>query len=155
VILDGPITSEEIRYAVEKGGTKKAPGRGGISCALFLLNWEVMEEDLLKLFREMFFDRKLTAQQKHGVIVLIPKTSKPMTPAEYRPITSLNNDHKIMARLIAKRLKSLLADLLHPSQFCGVPGNLRCCSDSKRSDSSCRENQLPLVCDIPGFQRSL
>ena len=65
VIFNGPLTTEELRHAVEKGGKKKAPGRDGISSAFFETNWEVMKEDVLKLFSEMFFDRKLTAQQKH------------------------------------------------------------------------------------------
>jgi len=116
-ILDGPLTTEELRLAVEKEGKKKAPGRDGISGAFFQTNWEVMKEDLLKLFSEMFFDSKVTAQQKHGVIVLIPKTTIPVVPADYRPITVLNNDYKIMARIIASRLQPVLADLLHPSQY--------------------------------------
>jgi len=101
---------------------EEAPGRDGISSAFFQTNWEVMKEDLLKQFSEMFFDRKLTPQQKHGVIVLIPKTTIPAVPADYRPITLLNNDYKIMARIIASRLQPVLVDLLHPSQYCGVPG---------------------------------
>jgi hypothetical protein len=101
---------------------KKAPGIEGISSAFFQTNWEVMKEDLVKLFSEMFFDRKLTAQQKHRVIVLIPKTTNPVAPADYRPITLPNNDYKIMALIIASRLQPVLADLLHPSQYCGVRG---------------------------------
>ena len=54
--------------------------------------------------------------------MLIPKTTNPVAPADYRPITLLNNDYKIMARIIASRLQPILADLLHPSQYCGVPG---------------------------------
>ena len=121
-IPDGPLTSEELRCAVDKGEKKKAPGRDGISSVFFQVNWEVMKDDLRKLFSEMFLDRKLTAQQKHGVIVLCPKNTSPVVPADYRPITLLNNDYKIMARIIAGRLKPVLADLLHPSQHCGVPG---------------------------------
>ena len=101
---------------------EEAPGRDGISSAFFQVNWEVMKDDLRKLFSEMFLDRKLTAQQKHGVIVLCPKKTSPVVPDDYRPITLLNNDYKIMARIIARRFKPVLADLLHPSQHCGVHG---------------------------------
>jgi len=121
-ILDKSLTSEELRCAVDKGEKKKAPGRNGISSAYFQVNWEVMKDDLRKLFSEMFLDRKLTAKQKNGVIVLCLKKKSPVVPADYRPITLLNNDYKIMVSIIAGRLKPVIAELLHPSQHCGVPG---------------------------------
>jgi hypothetical protein len=86
------------------------------------VNWKIIKNDLCKLFSEMFLDRKLTAKPKHGVIVLYPKKTCPVVPADYRPITLLNNDYKIMARIIAGRLKPVLAELLHPIQKCGAPG---------------------------------
>ena len=114
-ILDRPLTSEELRYAVDKGEKKKAPGRDGINSAYFQVNWEIMKDDLRKLFSEMFLVKKLTAQQKHGVIVLCPKKTSPVVPTDYRPITLLNNDYKIMARIIAGRLKPLLAICYTPA----------------------------------------
>jgi hypothetical protein len=70
----------------------------------------------------MFLDRKLTAKQKHDVIVLCPKKICPVVTADYRPITLLNNDYKIVPRIIERRLKPVFSELLHPSQHCGVPG---------------------------------
>ena len=54
----------------------------------------------------------------------IPKTHGPYKPADYRPITLLNTDYKIVAKIIANRLRPLLSELLHPSQCCGVTGNI-------------------------------
>ena len=42
--------------------------------------------------------------------------------ADFRPITLLNTDYKILARNIAYRLRPMMEELLHPSQHCGVPG---------------------------------
>jgi hypothetical protein len=70
----------------------------------------------------MFVDRHLSRQQKQGVIVCVPKNGRPRTPEDYRPITLLNTDYKILARLIAARLRLILADLLHPSQHCRIAG---------------------------------
>jgi len=42
---------------------------------------------------------------------------------DYGPITLMNADYKLMARIIANRLRLLLAELLQPSQHCGVPVN--------------------------------
>jgi hypothetical protein len=55
--------------------------------------------------------------------VCVAKTLTPWTPDNYRPITLLNSDYKILARMIANRLRPLLQDLLHPSQYCGRQGS--------------------------------
>ena len=39
------------------------------------------------------------------------------------PITLLKSDYKILARIIAQRLRPVLVDHLMQTQFCGVPGN--------------------------------
>jgi len=64
----------------------------------------------------------VSAQQKHGVILCLPKSSDPTIPADLRSIALLNTDYKIMARIIAYRLCPKMQELLYPSQFCGVPG---------------------------------
>ena len=35
------------------------------------------------MINQMFMERKVSAQQKHGVIVCLPKSSDPTTPADY------------------------------------------------------------------------
>jgi len=75
------------------------------------------------LFTQMLRDRQLSERQKKGVIVCIPKNARRHTPEDYRPITLLNTDYKILAILIATGVRSILAEMLHPSQYCGVPRN--------------------------------
>ena len=41
----------------------------------------------------------------------------------YRPISLLTREYKLLARITARRLRHVLKDHLHTSQFCGVPGN--------------------------------
>jgi hypothetical protein len=120
--LEAPFTAEELRAAVFKGESKKSPGIDGIGLEFFKAAWEEVVGDMRLLFNQMFGDRHLSRQQKQGVIVCVPKKERPRTPEDYRPITLLNTDYKILARLIAARLSPILADLLHPTQHCGVPG---------------------------------
>ena len=71
----------------------------------------------------MYLNKAITPQQKHGVIVCLPKHDMLQTPTDYRPITLLNHDYKLLARILTRRLRPLLADYLWKTQFCGVPGN--------------------------------
>jgi len=63
------------------------------------------------------------SKKERGVIVCLSKAQVNQTPEDYRPITLLNSHYKILARIIAQRLRPVLGDHLTETQFLGVPGN--------------------------------
>jgi hypothetical protein len=78
---------------------------------------------MLALLNRMYLDGRIMGPQQYGILVCIPKTDSPNIPADYRPITLLNTDYKILARVVASRLRPTLSEVLHRSQHCGLPGN--------------------------------
>jgi len=122
-ILKMPITAEELKIALFKGDSKKYPGKDGIGLEFFEVLWEDIAGDFRTLFIWMLRDRQLSERQKQVAMVYIPKNVRPNTPEDYRPITLLNTNYKILARLIDSRVRPILAELLHSSQYSGVPGN--------------------------------
>jgi len=122
VILDRPLTTDELHRAIRKGGGRKSPGRDGISNEFFKTNLEGLKEEMLQIFTQMLVEQKLTELQKRGVIVCIPKSDKAVAPVDFRPITLLNSDYKILARIVVGRVRPALVEVLHASQHCGVPG---------------------------------
>jgi len=68
-------------------------------------------------------NKKITPQQKHGIIVCLPQSNVDRTPNGYRPISLLTTEYKPLARITARHLRHILKDHLHTSHFCGVPGN--------------------------------
>jgi hypothetical protein len=68
-------------------------------------------------------DGTILESQKHSIIVCILKTHKPTSPEDYRPLTLMKSDFKLLSKIIANILRPWLNDLLHPSQYCGVLGN--------------------------------
>jgi hypothetical protein len=121
-LLEQPINSKEVYIAVRKGGKKKAPGSDGLGLEFYKANWVTIKDDMSELMNQMFIERKVSPQQKHGVIVCLPKICEPTTLADFQPITLLNTDYKMMAPIIVNRLRPIMAELLQQSQFCGVPG---------------------------------
>jgi hypothetical protein len=53
----------------------------------------------------------------------LPKKTTPKFVEDYRPLTLLNTDYKILARIIANRLRPCIANILHPNQYCGLQGH--------------------------------
>jgi len=120
-ILDMPIMAEELQTVVHRVMGNKAPGRDGICVEFFKKNWSTIM-DMLLVYNQMYSTGNIREQQKHAIVVCIPKTTAPKTPADYRPITLLNTDYKFLARIVASRLRPILAELLHPSQQGGMQG---------------------------------
>ena len=122
--LDTLINEEELKAVVSKGACNKALGRDGICQEFFKVNWDSIKDEMQALFNQLYLDGRIMEQQKQGIMLCLPKTAVPTTPVDYRPITLLNTDYKILAPFIANQLRPTLSDMLHPSQHCGVPGNM-------------------------------
>ena len=82
-----------------------------------------MKNDMLALCNQTYLDDRAIAKQQHGFVLCIPKTDSPTISTDYGPIALVITDYKIAARIIAKRIRSALSDMIRPSQYCGVPGN--------------------------------
>jgi hypothetical protein len=72
----------------------------------------------------MYTSNGMLDSQKRVVIVCIPKKKQVATrPSGFRPLTLLNADLKLLARIVANRLKRWINVILHPQQFCGAHDN--------------------------------
>jgi len=116
--LEQPNTSEELYTAIKSGGRNKAPGSEGIGWEFYITHWDTIREDLLKIMNQMFLHKSLTTHQKHGIIVSLPKNNGDQTLDRYHPITLLKTDYKILARIMARRLSTVLEEQLTSSQYC-------------------------------------
>ncbi|KAJ4426119.1 hypothetical protein ANN_26928 [Periplaneta americana] len=120
--LTQPITSEEIILALKTASSKSAPGPNGIGYNFYKIYWNIIKEQLTKLFNELLHTTGQPMGFNEGIIILIPKLSQAQTIQDYRPITLLNTDCKLFAKLIANRIRFHLKDLIAEEQTCGIPG---------------------------------
>lgn len=67
--------------------------------------------------RKSFTDGYLHLSARRGVITLLPKPNKDLLEIKnWRPLTLLNVDYKIMAKVIAFRIKEVLPSIIHHDQ---------------------------------------
>jgi len=121
--LDTPITLDELRCAVQKGKSNKAPGTDGISQDFFKKMWDTMKEDLTEIANQMYIDGMISDNQKRGLTVCVPKKLRPTRPEDFRHLTLLNADLKLITRILANRICPWLTSIFHPSQHCGIYGH--------------------------------
>lgn len=80
----------------------------------------------------------MSAEALSATITIIPKEGKESTfCSNYRPISLLNIDTKVFAKVLATRLKELMPELVHPDQVSFIPGR----EGKDNGALACAENQ--------------
>jgi hypothetical protein len=106
----------------------KAPGSDGLTYEVFKAFWEELRQPLVDCFNEAFGDAAggagLSASQRQGIITLLHKGGgKPVDEvASYRPITLLNTDVKLLARVMVQRMSAGLDAVVDATQTAFIPG---------------------------------
>ncbi len=95
----------------------QSTGPDGLSIEFYQHFWCILEEALSLMFNNCNKKKELVTTMKQGLISLIPKPDKdPLQIDNWRPITLLNTDYKLIALIYARRLKSGLDQIIHESQ---------------------------------------
>jgi hypothetical protein len=121
--LQQPISIEELLAALRACARCKLPGIDGLSLEFYTANCERVRAELLLLLNHMFLDKHISRRQKHGIIAYLPKSTSPRTFEDYRPISLLTTEYKLLARIYVRRRRQNLADQLQNNHFCCVLGN--------------------------------
>ena len=92
----------------------KSPGSDGYTVEFFKFFFKDMGIFVLNSLIEGFRLGELSASQKQGVIVCIPKDNKPkMFLKNWRPISLLNITYKLGSGILANRLKDVLPSIIN------------------------------------------
>ena len=114
--LDNDISDLEITKAVNSFKSNKAPGPDGLTAAFY----KKFVGDLLPLFRavieESWNEGELPASMNLSYITLLPKAENCTQTSQYRPISLINVDYKIISKVHTQRLSKHIGTLIHPDQ---------------------------------------
>ena len=94
----------------------------------YLKFWHILGPDLVNTLNSCYLVGTLALSQRCGVISLAFKKGDRLDPRNWRPITLLNVDYKLAARVLAGRLLKVIHLVVTDDQSCGVPG--RCIGEN-------------------------
>ena len=122
LLCDRNVAKEELLSSLKKLSNGKAPGIDGIPVEFYKSFWSKLGDSFMELLEECYRTKELPLTMRTSVITLIYKKADRKDLKNYRPISLLCADYKIIAKLFAERMKSVLHKVVHHDQTGFVPG---------------------------------
>ena len=117
---EGPFTYQELWNAIAAMKNNKSPGSDGFPAEFYKLYFHLFGKTLVELINNN--NGFLSFTQRVGLITLLCKD--PLHADElgnWRPISLLNVDYKIISKSIVNRLKAVAHHIIGEEQTCGIP----------------------------------
>ena len=119
------ISAQEVQAAIKHSKPGTAPGLDGLPLEIYRKGaLDTLSALLARVYTAMGQLGQVPAGLLDGVISIIYKKGQRSDPANYRPITVLNTDYRILAKVLGNRLRTVLPKLIQPEQTGFVPGRL-------------------------------
>ena len=120
---DGRIKEEEIRDALKSVGLDKSPGIDGLHYEVYLRLSHKFVPLLATIYNNWMRQGTIPRRFTRGIVKLLRKNKHGGDEiSNFRPLTMLNTDLKILVKILANRLQTVLPSLICPEQTCAVKG---------------------------------
>lgn len=149
--LERPFEEEENSNVVRNMNGDKSPSPIGFPMTFFHACWQVVKGDVLAVFSEFYAHGSFKKYLNATFLKLIPKKSNYMEVHDYQPISLVGNVYKILAKVLANQLCTVLGNIISPPQNAFVKG--RQITDSvlivnECLDSRLKEGVLGIICKL-------
>jgi hypothetical protein len=100
----------------------KASGPDGFSMAFFQACWDVLRMDIMKVFSEFHVGGLFEESLNASFTALIPKIPSALDLKDFRPINLVGGIYKIIATVLANKLKMVMEKVISKSQSAFIKG---------------------------------
>lgn len=116
-MLEAEFIVEERREAVSSCASDKAPGPDGFNFYFIKSIWNTIKGDITNFLKKFHQNERLVHGLNASYTTLVPKKKKP-----HRPITMVACLYKILAKVLANRLKKVIGKIISFSQSTFLEG---------------------------------
>ena len=114
--LDTPLEVEEFVGAIKAMAPNTSPGLDGFPGKFFKIAPNTFSEILQIVFNYQLQRGTMLGRHRKAAVVLLYKNGDRNDPSNYRPIALMSVELKILARVLAYRMSTLLGDIIHHLQ---------------------------------------
>lgn len=129
---EGAITETECSKILTDLKVNKTPESDGFQVEFYNFFWPEIKDLVLESINYSVVKNRMSNDQRKGVITLVPKKDKDKTNLKnWRPISLLNFDYKIVSKVLANRVIGILPKLIDSDQtgYIRIGENIRTISD--------------------------
>ena len=120
---EGQIKKCECENAMKLFENNKSPGNDGITIEFYRKFWAKLGDILVACFNSSFQIGEMSVSQRQAIISLLEKQGKDRLYMEnWRPISLLNVDYKILTKALALRIKEVLPNIINETQTGYIKG---------------------------------
>ncbi|GJS64070.1 RNA-directed DNA polymerase, eukaryota [Tanacetum coccineum] len=111
-----------IKDAVWDCGSEKAPGPDGFTFKFYKSQWDTIAPDVIAYIREFEMTSFLPRGCNSSFIALVPKVEDPLVINDFRPISLIGSQYKILAKILANRLAMVIPSVVSEAQTAFIKG---------------------------------
>ncbi len=121
ILCDKVLSIEEIGKGLRELPNNKAPGTDGFTADFYKFFWKDIKSYVYDSFISSLKKGILSIEQRRAILTLLPKGDKDIRFLKnWRPLSLLNTDYKILTKTLALRLQKVLPSIIHSNQTSGV-----------------------------------
>jgi exonuclease III len=122
-LLDQPMSDQELTEALKLLKNGKSPGSDGLVREFYIFFWNRIKNLVCDSLKSGLDTGKLSIDQRRAILTLLPKKDKDARYIKnWRPLSLLNTDYKILAKALALRLQTYLPDIINTDQSGCIKG---------------------------------
>jgi len=117
-----PFCLEDVKAAVWDCDNFKCPGPDGVNTGFIKEFWDILKDDMMRFLTEFNRNGRLAKGINNTFIALIPKVDSTQRLNDFRPISLVGSMYKILAKVLANRLRSVLYYVVSDTQSTFIKG---------------------------------